>query len=69
MKTFDDFLSSLSMDDISEVSSLVANLGKQLGKPMTENEQRLVALVTQANSFAFRELLRRYHEWLVEQML
>ena len=68
MKPFDDFLSSLSMDDFSGISSLVTSLEKQFGKPMTENEQRLVELVTLANSTAFRELLRRYHEWVVEQM-
>lgn len=68
MKPFDDFLASLSIDDFSKISSLVCGYEKQFGKSMTEDEQRLVELVTLANTAAFRELLRRYHEWVVEQM-
>ena len=56
------------MDDFSKISSLVTGFEKQFGRQMTEDEQRLVELVSVTNSFAFRELLRRYHEWVVEQM-
>lgn len=68
MKSFDDFLSTLSTKDQEEITSKAMALLTNSGETFSEKELQLAVLTAQASGVFMRELLRRYHNWLTEQM-
>lgn len=67
MKSFDDFLSTLSAKDQEEISSLAISSLTQSGETFSEKELKLSLLIAQTSGIFTRELLRRYHDWLSGQ--
>lgn len=68
MKSFDDFLSTLSAKDQEEITKQSLTLLTNSGETFSEKELKLAVLIAQASGIFNRELLRRYHSWLAEQM-
>lgn len=68
MKSFDDFISTLSSKDQEDIMKKSMSLLTQSGDTFSEKEIRIATLIAQASGFFSRELLKRYHDWLSEQM-
>lgn len=68
MKSFDDFLSTLSSKDQEEIMKSSVSLLTKSGETFSEKEMRLATLIAQTSGIFNRELLRRYHDWLSSQM-
>lgn len=67
MKSFDDFLSTLSAKDQEEIMQKSMSEFTKTGETFSERELRLAALISQISGIANRELLHRYHDWLSKQ--
>lgn len=57
MKSFDEFISTLNPSELTEVSAKAA-----------ASQQDAIAGISQSATAVTIELLRRYHEWLTEQL-
>ena len=68
MKSFDDFLSTLSAKDKNETFALIQSKLQESGETFSEKELKLAMLVAQIDAISMRQILRQYHEWLSEQM-
>ncbi len=68
MKSFDDFLSTLSAKDQEEIAKQAMAELTNSGETFSEKEFKLAVLIAQASGTFSREILRRYHSWLSEQM-
>lgn len=68
MKSFDDFLSTLSAKDQEKVTKQALDLLTNSGETFSEKELKLSVSIAQASGLFMRELLHRYHNWLTEQM-
>ena len=68
MKSFDSFISTLSVKDQEEITKQAMDTLMKSGETFSEKEFKLAVLIAQASGIFDRELLRRYHEWLSEQM-
>lgn len=68
MKSFDDFLSTLSTKDQEEITSKAMALLTNSGETFSAKELKLAVSIAQASGLFMRELLHRYHNWLAEQM-
>lgn len=68
LKSFDDFLATLSEDDIADIAN-TANIQMQKVQSETPNPQNILGNQVAACSFVFtQEMLRHYHEWLSLQI-
>ncbi len=68
MKSFDDFLSTLSAKDQEEIAKQAIASLTNSGETFSEKELKLAVLIARASGMFTREMLRRYHSWLSEQM-
>lgn len=68
MQSFDDFLKTLSTQDMEEITKLTITQIKSSGTDWSEREIKLAMLISQTSSIGYKEMLRRYHNWLQAQM-
>ena len=68
MKSFDDFLSTLSQKDHEELLDASISSLATSDKKFSDQERRMAVLIAQSNATFIREILRRYHDWLTESM-
>jgi hypothetical protein len=63
MKQFDDFVSSLSDEDVIEISTTANNMVNSLSQNASNFLGNQIAVISYCFSI---ELLRKYHAWLYE---
>ena len=68
MKSFDEFLATQSEQLINESTKKALAQIPLSDTTYTEKDRALALLIVQATTIHVREFLRRYHEWLSEQM-
>lgn len=65
MKPFNDFLSTLTEDELSQITNKVNNKVKNIAES-TNND--LGMQISSVSLWYSIELLRRYHEWIDKQV-
>lgn len=68
MKSFDEFLSTLSAEDQQAIMERSFSLAAGDGRRFSADEMRLATSIAAASSAFMCEMLRRYHSWLSAQM-
>ncbi len=68
MKTFDDFLSTISPKDQEDIMKQAMCALTKSGETFSEKDMKLITIVAQGVGTFSREMLRLYHNWLSEQM-
>lgn len=68
MKSFDEFLSTLSTKAQEDALSLALSKLTASGEIFSEKEFKLALLISQAVGKSTCDLMRQYHDWLTEQM-
>ena len=68
MKSFDDFISTLSPKDLEEMTNQAISMLTNSGETFSEKELKLAMIIAQGSGVFIREIHRRYHNWLTEQM-
>ena len=68
MKSCEDFLSTLTQKDAEAAVQKAVSALSSSGATYSAEEMRLALAITQASAFGYKELLRLYHNWLMEQM-
>ena len=67
MKTFDDFLSSISSEEQERIAKMAQSNLSGTGN-YSEQEMQFAVAISQASGVFMREMLRLYHDWLSKQM-
>ena len=67
MKSFDDFLKTLTPADLDSMQDSIQGL-ETFGVAFTEQEMRLSQAISKASALFIREILEKYHNWLIEQI-
>lgn len=68
MKSFDDFIATLSPADQEAIMKQALSHLRGDGHTFSADEMRLAAQISTVSSVFMREMLRRYHEWLSAQI-
>ena len=68
MKSFDDFLSTLSSKDQEAIMKQAMHALTKSGETFSEKDMKLVTIIAQTSGIFNREMLRLYHNWLSEQL-
>lgn len=68
MKSFDEFLSTLKPEDQQAITQQALARLTGDGHTFGTDEMRLAVSIATASSVCMREMLRRYHAWVSEQI-
>lgn len=68
MKSFDEFLATLTPTDQEAITKQALSELPNTGHTFSADEMRLMMKVASVSSVFMREMLRRYHEWLSAQI-
>lgn len=67
MKDFDAFLETISQQDMEQTLKNAMQSATESGTAYTAKELQLMARTAQITAVGFRDILRKYHNWLMEQ--
>lgn len=67
MRNFDEFLAGITQQDMEQALKNAMQSAADSDSTYTEKELQLMAKTAQITAVGFRDILRKYHNWLMEQ--